>query len=625
VRPERDPVPRARTAVHWLSGILLLGVLAGGVVAAGVLLWQNLDIRQLVRAPAAAEPRPLPSALAPAVPVHPPEPFGVAVLYSEASAGFFPDSAYYPGLVERWEALVAELGGTSRRVGGVEGIDGLKPGEALLAPAAICLGEGEVRALERHLERDGGLVLTWAVGARDGSCDWIGWRRVQELTGALDVRELEAREGLYLTVAAGLPLSPGLDPATRVELRSESQLALTTSGARVFWSDWALNPAPAAETQDVDTAAWTGWPEDGGRLAWFGFLSGQGARPVDEERIERLQKNAILWAVGLPYAEIAPWPEDARAAVLFAEDVESEFENSKAMADLARARGIPVTFFVVSRLALEYPELAEELKSAGEIASQTSDHGVVAGLPYDEQQARLKRGWSEVRGWAGAPAFGLRPPEERFDEHTLAAWRAIGGTYVVALNNARTGSPEIFETAEGPIVLLPRVIKDDYNVLVQEGAIRSRRLRDAYLEGLRKVRALGGLAVVSAHTQVAGTPRRVHVLGEVMDSVAADEKAWWVATGSDVASWWLARRAAGVTVGRGPEGHVELRVSAPPDEPLVGAWLSLVLPDEKASLAPMIDGRPVGFARAAWGLAVPLGDVPAGGTRRIRLLETGGS
>ena len=72
-------------------------------------------------------------------------------------------------------------------------------------------------------------------------------------------------------------------------------------------------------------------------------------------------------------------------------------------------------------------------------------------------------------------------------------------------------------------------------------------------------------------------------------------------------------------------GRVELRVSAPPDVPLEGAWLSLVIPDGKASLAPMIDGRPVGFARAAWGLAVPLGEVPAGGTRRIRLLETGGS
>jgi hypothetical protein len=115
------------------------------------------------------------------------------------------------------------------------------------------------------------------------------------------------------------------------------------------------------------------------------------------------------------------------------------------------------------------------------------------------------------------------------------------------------------------------------------------------------------------------------VLGEVMDSVAAEEKAWWVATGSEVAAWWLARRAAGVTVGRGPEGDVELLVSAPPDAPLEGAWLSLVIPDEKASLAPVVDGLPVGFARAAWGLAVPLGEVPAGGTRRIRLVETGGS
>ena len=59
MRRKREPVPRARAAGHWLGGILLLGLLAGGVVVAAVLLWENLDVRQL--APTlASDPGPLP-------------------------------------------------------------------------------------------------------------------------------------------------------------------------------------------------------------------------------------------------------------------------------------------------------------------------------------------------------------------------------------------------------------------------------------------------------------------------------------------------------------------------------------------------------------------------------------
>lgn len=620
--PERDPVPRARAAGHWLGGILLLGVLAGGVVAAGLALWQNLDVRQLVRAPATMEAAPLPVAMPPAAPAAASGTFRVAVLYSEASAAFFPDSAYYPGLLARWERLVTGLGGEAFRVTAA-GLDSLDARETLIAPAALCLADSEVRSLRSHVQRGGGLVLTWATGARDGRCEWVGWDRVAELTGAADVRELEGREALYLTVPAGLPLSPGLDPATRIELRSESQLALTTLGARAFWSDWALNPSPAAGTDEVDTAAWVGRSESGGRLAWFGFLGGQGAGPRDEERIERLQENAILWTAGIPYAEIAPWPADARAAIVFSQDVESAFSNSVEMAGLAKVRGIPLSFYVVSRLALDHPELADTLARAGEVASQTSDHGVVAALPLEEQRARLRRSWSELRGWTGDSAVGLRPPEERFDENTLAAWRSIGGTYVAGLNDARTGSPEIFETAAGRIVLLPRIIKDDYNVLVQESAFGSRRLREAYLEGVRKVRGLGGLAFVSTHSQVAGTAGRVPVLGEVMDSVLAQGEDWWIATGRAVASWWLARREATTELSRGPASGLEVAVRASDAAGLENAWLRLVSPDDAGLLVPWIDGEPVAFVRDDWGVSVPVGMIAAGRTRRIILLPEG--
>ncbi|MDT8437147.1 MAG: hypothetical protein RRA92_10390, partial [Gemmatimonadota bacterium] len=59
--PRQDPVPRARAAVQWLSGLLLLGFLAAGVVAAAAALWENVDIRSLARrAAAVSDARPVP-------------------------------------------------------------------------------------------------------------------------------------------------------------------------------------------------------------------------------------------------------------------------------------------------------------------------------------------------------------------------------------------------------------------------------------------------------------------------------------------------------------------------------------------------------------------------------------
>jgi peptidoglycan/xylan/chitin deacetylase (PgdA/CDA1 family) len=344
---------------------------------------------------------------------------------------------------------------------------------------------------------------------------------------------------------------------------------------------------------------------------WFGFRLGQGARPQDEERLEALAMNGVRWAGGVPTAELLPWPGGARSALLIAEDVESEFPNAAALAELATRKSVPVTFFVVSQLALDHPDLAGSLTQAGEVGSQTSDHTVLSGLPLGEQRARLSRTWAEVRGWTGDTAFGLHPPEERFDLNTLRAWRQAGGSYLVGLNEARTGSPEVFETGDGEVVLLPRIVKDDYNVFVQESALRARRLTEAYLEGMAKVRALGGIAVLSLRSQVGGDPGRVDVVGEVVDSARANGD-WWIATGRDIADWWSARRTAVLQMVRATEREVVIDVTAPAGAALSGASLRVVLPERAASWVPSIDGRGVAYARTPLGVRVTLPDLMPG-------------
>lgn len=633
--PKRDPVPRARAAGHWLAGILVLGILAGGVVAAAVLLWENLDVRQL--APGLAEePGPLPDP-------EPPPPPGVervsfrAVLFRSArNAHFFPDTTYYSRSLERWRNLVGGVGGTVRETRSPEELRGVGPEELLVVPAAPCLSSEEVGAIQAHLQAGGNLVANWAVGARDERCAWRGWQTVASLTGAGDVRELGTREALYLTVPAGTPLSPGLDPGTRIELVPEASLALHLPGPRVYWSDWALNPAPDESGGAADVAVATANSDGGGRVAWFGFRLSQAATPLDSLRTQRLLENGIRWAAGSIVTGVSPWPDGKRAALVLAEDVEAEFLNSLAMARLLRQREVPGSFYAVSQLVMDHADLADSLSSAGEVGSQTSDHTPVAGLPYDDQAVRLRRAWLEIRGWTGIPPQGLRPPEEAFDGHTLRAWHDAGGRYVLAVNQARSGSPEVHRAGEGRIILLPRLIKDDYNVFVQEGAMRGDRLSAAFQEGIGKVRAMGGLAVVAVHTQIVGTDRRLDAVAAVIDTATAQGD-WWIARAADVAEWWGTRAGVRVTIdvpsgtastpdtSAGPgastvgEHAPVVVVQGPADASVSGVWIDVILPFGPDSAAPYIGGVPIPYSTTGWGLRIPVADLQAGERRLITL------
>lgn len=620
MRRRRDPVPRAHHPWGWLGGILILGVLMAGAVSAALALWENIDIRRLTRAPGDAQLVTLPD------PSSPPSPavavadsaFQVTLYSSEATAGYFPQREYYPAVLDRWRDLASEAGAVVRTVGSPSEVEAMDGRGLVVAPSAVCLGDGEIRALRHHAERGGGLLLTWATGARDEHCEWRGWEVVQDFTEALDVRELDQREGVFLSIPSSLPLSSGIEPAARVELRWDSPLALATTGTRIYWSDWALNPSPAAGTEDVDAAAALRTLKGGGRIAWFGFTANAAVGPLDKARVARLLTNGLLWGAGIPVAEMMPWPRGSQSALVLAQELSGELGNVRYLAEAAAERKVPATYFVVSQLTRDHPEISELLEQSGEVASQTSDNSPLAGLPEPEQQTRLRRSVSELRSWTGSEPVGLRAPEESADEETLRAWRSLGGTYVVGLNSGRTASPEVFELADGPLVLLPRAIKDDYNLLVQERVMRSPDVAAEFMAGIEKLRALGGLSVLTVNSQLSATERHVGAISTVLDSIRSEE-GWWFATGADVAEWSLARRETSVEASRDEEGRVGLVVRAPADRPLRGGWIEVTLPEGSEGWEAVVDSVPVAYGESAWGLVIPLDDLEPGEARTVIL------
>jgi peptidoglycan/xylan/chitin deacetylase (PgdA/CDA1 family) len=636
MRRKRDPVPRARSAGQWLGGILLLGLLGGATVAAAALLWENLDVREL--APAlSATPAPSLEPEPPAAAGVEAAAFSAVLLDSPRNAAYFPDSTFYPQAVRRWRHLVERLGGSVREASSAADLRSVEPSELLVLPEAPCLSPQELEAIRRHVRAGGSVVSNWAVGARDEACSWRGWGVVAELTGAGDVRELPSRSALYLTVPGGMALSPGLDPGARIEFRTEPSLALTIPGPRVYWSDWALNPAPDESGGKADVAATAGRLEGGSRSAWFGFRLSQAATPQDSARVDRLVRNGIAWAAGIATAAPASWPGGKKAALVLVEDVEAEYQNASALAELLGQLGVPGTFFVVSQLVQGDDSLGRTLSRVGEVGSHTSDHAPVAGLPLSDQEVRLARSRKEVENWAGRAPVGLRPPEEAYDANTLEGWRDAGGTYLVAENQARSAAPEVHRVGDGSVVVLPRLMKDDYNVFVQEGAFSSDRLTKAFLEGVDKLQAIGGLAVVGLHTQITGAGPRLDAVRAVADTVRA-RKGWWMARAGEVADWW--GRRAGVRVRFAQEGtsaaagsdpapadadRLSLTVEAPADREIRGLWIDVVLPGGSRDVEPAVDGVPVAYASTEWGVRVPVGDLGAGAIRRITFRSGGTS
>lgn len=629
MRPKRDPVPRARDA-RWFGGLALLGVLGGGVTAAAFVLWENVDIRQLVPQLAAAAPGRLPLPEPAAPPARDNETFDAVFFNSPRNQAFFPEKAYYPSALDAWRDLARSIGGVVREAGSVADLRESDPDDVMVLVEAPCLSLDELDAVHAHLRAGGGVVANWAVGARDEECAWRGWQALAELTGAEDVRELPAREALFLTVPAGVPLSAGFDPGTRIELRPEPSIAIRLPGPRVYWSDWALNPAPDEDGGGADVAAVASRTPEGGRIAWFGLRLGSAVTATDSLRLRLLLENGILWASGTAFATPAAWPGGERAALAFTLDVEDDPRNALDMAALAREEALPITFYAVAQIVQEDAELAAGLAAVGEVGTHTSDHTPLAGLTVQDQRFRLRRSWADIQAWTGQPPSGLHPPEETFDATTLAAWQLAGGRYILATNEARSASPEVHRTPNGRVVVLPRLLRDDYNLIVQDRVIRTSSLERAFLDDARKMHAIGGLAIVAGHTQIMRPGPRLDAIRTVADSARAQGD-WWIARAEDVADWWIARAEVRLTFvppddsgfrGEGFEraGVSDLLVEAPVDRGLDGLWVDLVLPRGSASMVVLVDGRSVDFAATEWGVRVPLPTLAPGRQARISLL-----
>jgi peptidoglycan/xylan/chitin deacetylase (PgdA/CDA1 family) len=617
--PVAEP-PRPRTPWTWGAAILLLGALVAGLVGAAILLWRYIDVDSLIEAASDEAPPAVEEFVAEVpLPELPATAAWTAHIYiSQRTAAFFPDPNYYPALIDRWESILAGLGADIGLLNGAPSIEELPAAELLVIPAAVCLEEGEREAIRRRVDDGGHLLVTWALGARDENCDWLGFDYLRDLAGAETAGTLEGEPPTYIVVPHGSVVAAGLPPGSRLELRTEPWITLRAGGSNVFWSDWALNPLSAPEG-GVGSGAITHTTLSGTRIAWFGYRLDVAASRGDQRLLDRLAQNAALWAAGHVLAEVDPWPSGHRAAMAVTQDVEHSFNNSRRLAEGLSELDVPLTFFVVTQLARAHPELAGMLAAAGELGSHGVDHRQIAGRGWGTQLAGVNQARADMAEWSGELPLGFRPPRELFDSLTLEAWRRSGGLYLAASNSARSAAPAIFDLRSGRVVVLPRVVDDDYTIIVSRGQTRPDSLRAAFVASLEKMRALGGLNLVTLHSQLIDSRREVEAIASAAQA-ARDAGDVWLARTSEIAEWWLARSELELTVRERDDRSAILYVRNNGASAVESVWLHVYLPEEPATFAaPELGDIILESHYGLGGLRVRLPTIEAGASLEILL------
>jgi hypothetical protein len=143
-------------------------------------------------------------------------------------------------------------------------------------------------------------------------------------------------------------------------------------------------------------------------------------------------------------------------------------------------------------------------------------------------------------------------------------------------------------------------------VMVTRGETSPDSLRATFLGSLEKVRWLGGLDLLTVHTQLIDSDSRVDA---VESAVRAAQEAGdvWIARASDIAVWWLGRSGLQLQVRERVDHSAVLSVRNSGADTVASAWLRVYLPGERATYAaPEIGEIILESEYGPWGLRVKL-------------------
>ena len=279
-----------------------------------------------------------------------------------------------------------------------------------------------------------------------------------------------------------------------------------------------------------------------GRLVWLDFAPDPINNPP-ELNITHL--NALMAAIfrylsRQSYSAIATWPQAREYAGLIEEDTEDRYLNAKKVIRLVQDRNYPISWFILSNVALRHRDLTRQLANTGEIACHGDNHGIFTKNTRREQVIRIARCQKVLHEITGIKPLAFRPPEEEYNSATIDAIANNGMTHYIANYTSDRPVPEIQEslTTKNSLVSIPRMVSDDYDLwhtrdLDHDDTIRMITRETDWMQ------YIGGLYMYSFHTQYMDKRDNLNAI-QFLGNKLQESKAYF-ATAGNIAHWWRFR------------------------------------------------------------------------------------
>jgi peptidoglycan/xylan/chitin deacetylase (PgdA/CDA1 family) len=398
------------------------------------------------------------------------------------------------------------------------------------------------------------------------------------------------------------------EPLLRLSAVGDAQL-----GGRFM--DWPRTPAPA----DVANGAVVYSEDDNGaRAVVLGFS--ESTWEYQPHRIAPLIEDALAFLGRRSDALLANWPAGHRAAQIVEMDTEDQFRNALRLSSLMDNVGYRGTFYVLTSMVADHPDVVQALARSHEVAFHGDIHTSFKDLPEATQRERLERMQAQMA--AALPreqtTLGFRAPTEGYDGTTERLLAEQGFTHHLADPHRIDARLPLFAGEEGPtaqLVVLPRTNRDDINLIAEgasDGVAMAQRLNDE----LALTEAQGALGILSVHTQHFGENSPLAAAVSIyLHQLASRRESVWLAPSGEVARWWQQRGRIRVdTRDLGPRAEFDLSVAD--GEPVKDVSLVLMLP--RKSALPTVRGAKSGMPSVSVRLidpyraSVQFSELPAG-------------
>lgn len=448
----------------------------------------------------------------------------------------------------------------------------IKDFDLIILPGSKSLSEKQFMEIKKFIDRGGSIFSTGGTGSFSQDGKWRGWTFFKEVYGTNFTYELNVDEISKIhTLRGNLPLTANIPTGYPLKIATwDIPIAVQVMDPRTtqvsFWYNYRLEDGLVRENIK-ETAGITYGSYGNGRFVWFGFelMSVIG---VQEDYIyfDRLLSNSLKWLLYRPIAYIKDWPNGFEAATLIVPTIQDRLTNIQSTFDVLSSEKVKASFFVEPELGLQYPSLLKNIIKHGDLGALV-DIGFLESVndtinklnDYLSQLSKFVQIKDTLEKVSGGKVEGMLPFYGLYDEHTVKALIDAGYKYVLTDSLTDRSVPNTLIREKNTLISMTKTARDDYEIIRDFGLTQPNFQLYTYKEDVDRILFEGGMYILKLHSEFGLKPEYSSVLRDLVRDMK--EKKMWIASASEIISWWMKRSLLEIRVDQRGENRIALTIS----------------------------------------------------------------